>query len=300
MKPKRVFREIYFYCDLLIMSVTIEQTVANTFKGMSSDSRKNLVVLMKETFTEEELKLYSESLLMTFKYDSSLDFVVSAEDASRYLGSRKDNIKKFIIKNFKENIDYKVDPVTAELTMTIDTLKRACSISNTEHARKIREYTGKFQDVVTAFMKQPQPLVVSAPIPETREQEPSLPMPPRSARRLRITAAPPKQKKEILFTVKDFLDAELHPDHENSIPMKTVLQYYNGYLSRNNYSVENKEEAKDLLKMYLGKYYDAVSGRYYVSFELKQRVDLTQVYEEWNIKNIPGYTPGAMFKEIIY
>lgn len=64
---------------------------------------------LKIIFTEEEQKLYIVSFYSYLIYDKFTDFVVDLDDVWKWLGfSQKVNAKVSLIKNFKENIDYKI------------------------------------------------------------------------------------------------------------------------------------------------------------------------------------------------
>lgn len=83
------------------------ETKANN--KLSNTYNNKLIEKIKNNFTEDEQKLYIVSFYSYLNYDEFTDFVVDLDDVWKWLGyGQKVNAKVSLIKNFKENVGYKI------------------------------------------------------------------------------------------------------------------------------------------------------------------------------------------------
>ena len=96
-------------------------------------------------------------------YDTEKDFVVNLKDIFHWLGfARKDGIKKVLIKNFKQDIDYQIRQLAEiksgkkeeVILMNVNTFKRLCSISGTKKATEIHEYFIKIEKILIGIINE--------------------------------------------------------------------------------------------------------------------------------------------------
>lgn len=71
------------------------------------NTNDELVNIMKEKLTEEELKMYMTNFYLYLNYDCEKDFIIDFSSILDWIGySRKDNAKKVLVDKFEENKNY--------------------------------------------------------------------------------------------------------------------------------------------------------------------------------------------------
>jgi hypothetical protein len=137
---------------------------SNPVSKLSKHYQGKFIDKIKSSFNEYEQNMFIASLYNYLNYDSKNDFVIDMENIWKWLGySRKDHCKVVIIKQFKEQIDYKVYASASsegkrggsnkeKITMTINTFKKLCLKSNTKKADEIHEYCIKLEEIMVELM----------------------------------------------------------------------------------------------------------------------------------------------------
>ena len=74
-------------------------------------------------------------------------FYISLDDILKWLGQKKSNIKRTLIKNFNKNIDYTIEKVDVGrgkpkeiILLKSSTFKKLCMILNNKKAKEVRDY----------------------------------------------------------------------------------------------------------------------------------------------------------------
>lgn len=81
----------------------------NKIDKVTNIDDNKLIIKIQENFTEEEQKLYVASLYSYLNYDEFTDFVINLDDICHWFEfSQKAIAKELLMKNFKENDDYKL------------------------------------------------------------------------------------------------------------------------------------------------------------------------------------------------
>jgi hypothetical protein len=132
----------------------------NSITRLSRTYESKLVDKIKETFTNTEQQLFLASFYCFLNYNSKKDFIVEFDSTWKWCGfTRKDNAKTLLIKNFTENIDYKVFLQSKEnskeggrpvekIMLTINTFKKFCLKANTKKADEIHDYYIKLEELL--------------------------------------------------------------------------------------------------------------------------------------------------------
>jgi hypothetical protein len=127
----------------------------------------DLVNLIREKMNTEDENLFVDSFKTYLKYgydDSS--FVINLDDIWKWVGfTRKDNAKALLIKNFIENINYKIlllQPQEQDLhgghnkemiMLTINTFKKFCMKAATKRADQICDYYIKMENITFNYIQ---------------------------------------------------------------------------------------------------------------------------------------------------
>lgn len=142
------------------------ETKANN--KLSNTYNNKLIEKIKNNFTEEEQKLYIVSFYSYLNYDEFTDFVVDLDDVWKWLGyGQKVNAKVSLIKNFKENVDYKILLLKVQeqdkkhggnnketILLNINTFKLFCLVSGTDKAKQIHKYYVKLESILHQTIKE--------------------------------------------------------------------------------------------------------------------------------------------------
>jgi len=135
---------------------------------------------IKENFTTDEEHLFVASFECYLKYDSKLDFPLILDRIWKWLGyGRIEECKRCLIKNFKLDIDYKIENFAPQdggaktepteeqekqeyrgghnreyITLTINCFKKLCLKSKTDKADVIHDYYVKLENIIHQVMKE--------------------------------------------------------------------------------------------------------------------------------------------------
>ena len=140
----------------------------NPLTKLSNDYRSKIISKIQERFGSEDQQLFVANFYCYLNYNSKTDFVIELDRIWKWLGyGRIEECKRVLVKNFKENIDYKVqiyfpqdagkkpepieEPEKQEktetrgrkpeyITLTINCFKKLCLKSRTEKADQIHDY----------------------------------------------------------------------------------------------------------------------------------------------------------------
>lgn len=78
------------------------------------DYQNKVIKKIKETFTQEEEQLFAASFQCYLNYDDNT-FVIELAKIWKWLGySRVEECKRCLTKNFKENVDYKIENIVPQ------------------------------------------------------------------------------------------------------------------------------------------------------------------------------------------
>jgi hypothetical protein len=90
--------------------------INNPLTKLSSDYGSKIIHKIKETFTNEEQKLFVGNFYAYLNYDNKNDFVINLESIWKWLGySRIEECKRCLVKNFIENKDYKIEKAAPQI-----------------------------------------------------------------------------------------------------------------------------------------------------------------------------------------
>ena len=78
--------------------------------------------------------------------DNIDSFYINLEDVEKWLKLNKVEIKKILLKNFKKNVDYKIDKKKEIILLNPSTFKKICMISKSKKAEEVREYFMKIEE----------------------------------------------------------------------------------------------------------------------------------------------------------
>ena len=81
----------------------------NPITRLDKDYNDNLILKIKESFTEPEQQLFVASFFCYLDYNPKKDFVINFDTVWKWLGfTRKDNAKRILDKHFTKDIDYNI------------------------------------------------------------------------------------------------------------------------------------------------------------------------------------------------
>jgi len=87
----------------------------NPLTKLSGDYGSVMVSKIRQHFTTEQQQLFVSNFYCYLNYNSKTEFVILLDLFWEWIGySRIDNCKAVLIKNFKENIDYKIEKAAPE------------------------------------------------------------------------------------------------------------------------------------------------------------------------------------------
>ena len=78
--------------------------------------------------------------------DNIYSFYINLEDVAKWLKLNKVEIKKLLLKNFKKNVDYKIDKNKETILLNSFAFKKICMISKSKKAEEVREYFLKIEE----------------------------------------------------------------------------------------------------------------------------------------------------------
>jgi hypothetical protein len=129
-----------------------ENEIVNIQKIHNIDN--NLLIKLKQHFSDEEQQLYITNLYMYMNYHATNDYLINLEDVYKMIGfANKGNAMKTIKSNFVESEDYKTLLFRTEkqkdtdetrgghnkeiIMLNTDTFKNLCMIAKTDQGKKI-------------------------------------------------------------------------------------------------------------------------------------------------------------------
>jgi phage anti-repressor protein len=126
----------------------------------------NLVIKLKQHFSDEEQQLYVTNLYMYMNYHPTQDYPINLEDVYKMIGfANKGNAKRTLENNFIKDEDYKKLLLPTEkqvvngkdlggagmnqetIMLNTDTFKNLCMIAKTDQGKKIRKYYVKLENI---------------------------------------------------------------------------------------------------------------------------------------------------------
>jgi hypothetical protein len=126
---------------------------------LSKPYQGKLINKLKDRFSTEEQQLFISSFYCYLNYKSD-DFVVDLDDIWNWLGfARKDPAKRFLEKNFKLDVDFKLvshqlvgnlsgGRPSEKIMLNIKTFKKMCLKANTSKSNEIHEYYIKLEETL--------------------------------------------------------------------------------------------------------------------------------------------------------
>ncbi len=137
----------------------------NPLTKLTSDYGSKIIQKIRERFSPEQQQLYVANLYCYLNYNSKTDFVVNLDRTWKWLGyNRINDCSRVLLKNFKENVDYKIEKAALQdgkagpnlleegknlggaglnrecITLTVNCFKKLCLKSRTEKADQIHDY----------------------------------------------------------------------------------------------------------------------------------------------------------------
>ncbi len=144
----------------------------NPLTKLTSDYGSKIIQKIRERFSPEEQQLYVANLYCYLNYNSKTDFVVNLDRTWKWLGyNRINDCSRVLLKNFKENVDYKIEKAALQdgkagpnlleegknlggaglnrecITLTVNCFKKLCLKSRTEKADQIHDYYIELENI---------------------------------------------------------------------------------------------------------------------------------------------------------
>jgi phage anti-repressor protein len=146
----------------------------NPLTRLSSDYGSKIIQKIKSKFTDEDQQLFVANFYCYLNFNQKTDFVINLDRIWKWLGySRVDHCKTLLLKNFKENIDYKIEKGFPEdagkpkllqeqknlggrpseyITLTVNCFKKLCLKARTEKADQIHDYYIQLEDLLNELV----------------------------------------------------------------------------------------------------------------------------------------------------
>jgi len=145
---------------------------------LSSKFQTKLLTKIKESFSNDQQQLFISNFYCYLNHNSKTDFIIKLNDIWKWCGfSRIDPAKVVLVKNFKIDIDYKIEkaPATSgtafdkenkdeknketrgnkeKVLMTINTFKKFCLKAGTKKADEIHDYYIKLEELLQEMMNE--------------------------------------------------------------------------------------------------------------------------------------------------
>jgi len=158
----------------------------NPLTKLSSNYDSELIEKLRKRFTPEELQFYIANLYCFLNYNQKTDFVINLDRFWKWLGyGRIEECKRVLVKNFKENVDYKIEKAAPQVSgagpkvskegknlggaglnreytiLTVNCFKKLCLKSRTEKADKIHDYYVGLEEILNeVIMEQTEELTL--------------------------------------------------------------------------------------------------------------------------------------------
>ena len=145
-------------------------SIQSTVEAPTTDIE--LLERLKASLTSPQQQLFVDSFWTTLQCDEEREMVIDLDDACQFIGALKGNVKKMLLKHFKEGQDfacniykqngsfcknYKNLPggrPTEQVMMTPDTFKELCMLANTAKGKEVRGYYIKMEKVLKAYLRE--------------------------------------------------------------------------------------------------------------------------------------------------
>ena len=123
----------------------------------------NLVIKLKQHFSDEEQQLYVTNLYMYMNYHATNDYPINLDHVFKMIGfANKGNAKRTLENNFIKDEDYKTTFLPSEkgqiareeIMLNTDTFKNLCMIAKTDQGKKIRKYYVKLENIYNELIKE--------------------------------------------------------------------------------------------------------------------------------------------------
>jgi predicted GIY-YIG superfamily endonuclease len=137
----------------------------NPLTKLSNDYGSKIISKIKSKFTDEDQQLFVANFYCYLNYNQKTDFVIILDRIWKWLGySRIEECKRVLVKNFEENVHYKIEKAAPPscgagpklsqegknlggagmnreyITLTVNCFKKLCLKSKTEKADQIHDY----------------------------------------------------------------------------------------------------------------------------------------------------------------
>ena len=157
-----------------------------TTNEVTSDFKNELLNEMNNQFDSEEQRIFVNSFYAYLNHHPTEDFVVDLDIVYKFIGfSRKDHLKRLLLKNFSEGTDYQtlLHPIVEQkdeksssppkgesswggsspekIMLNVDTFKNICMLANTQQAKIIRTYYIKLENVVLKVINKSKEFAVT-------------------------------------------------------------------------------------------------------------------------------------------
>jgi phage anti-repressor protein len=154
---------------------------------LNSNCTSKMIEILNKEFTESENRWYIANLYVYMNYHPTNDFPITLDTLINLVGfANKQNAKRTLVNNFKENIDYKVLRIPKDeqvknnrektllipkdeqknieetrgghnkekIMLNIDTFKNMCMLVKTEKSKEIRSYYVKLENIYNKIIKE--------------------------------------------------------------------------------------------------------------------------------------------------
>jgi len=144
----------------------------NPVTRLSNTYHSKLLNKIKETFTDDQQKMFVSSFYCYLNCNQKTDFIIDFDSIWEWLGfTQKVNAKRFLENNFEHNIDYKCLLFPKEeqtkckgsrrgghnkeiIMMTVKTFKLFCIKAGTKKSHQIHEYYMKLEETLQDLLEE--------------------------------------------------------------------------------------------------------------------------------------------------
>lgn len=124
---------------------------------------QNLLNRLETVFIDDEQQTFIHHFQLYLNHNNTnIGFLINIDDVWNWLGiSRKDNAKRILIKEFIQDVDYKIEHVSTDrrgghnkenILMTPETFKSMCMMVNTEKGKATRRYYIKMEGLFLDYL----------------------------------------------------------------------------------------------------------------------------------------------------
>jgi phage anti-repressor protein len=149
----------------------------NPLTRLSSDYGSKIIQKIKSKFTDEDQQLFVANFYCYLNCNQKTDFVINLDRIWKWLGyNRINDCHRVLLKNFKENQDYKIEKAALQdgkagpklseegknlggsglnreyITLTVNCFKKLCLKSRTEKADQIHDYYIELEEMMNELV----------------------------------------------------------------------------------------------------------------------------------------------------